>query len=573
MKVKMCVLLLAMILAAGVAFAAGQQDKTAGMPTTEGPVYGGKITWLANWIQIEAETVGIHFDMANRNAIRAFHGAYSEPLARGNIEKWGPRGNGEWAFKATNTVPDKYLDGGLAESFELLPDKQVFYLRKGVMFTGNENIGMAPRELTAYDVEYSVKRILNHPQCWVYGQGWYDTDNIKALDKYTIEFPYKTYNSQVLMWHPVFFATQPEEVIKAGANDWRNQTGTGPFILTNYVEDAYLEYVKNPNYWDKTTIDGKEYDIPFIDELVLPIITDESTQIAAIRTAELDYIGRVYGKYKASLEKTSPDLKLSPYVFDNSIKIYFDVSDPPFDSKDVRRAMMIGTDLNTIGKAVYGTYSLYSFPVNEVSAGWTAPEDRPASANELYDYDPTKAGQMLASAGYPDGFEIQLSLPSGEIDMEDMGAMLVEMWGKIGVKVNLNPVETAALHKAVGEYSYGDAYLSGYGGDVGETGHIARMTSHSGENPSRVNDAYLEDMFPKVAATVDYDDRIAKSKEMNLYGLEQVYQIGIPAALGYHCWWPWLQNYYEELDAAHLNPAPMIARMWVDEGMKANMGF
>ena len=122
---------------------------------------------------------------------------------------------------------------GLAESFELLPDKQIFYLRKGIMFTGNENIGMAPRELTAYDVEYSVKRILNHPRSWIHGQPWYDVEGIKAVDKYTVEFPYAQYNSQVLMWHPVFFAVQPEEVINAGANDWRNQTGTGPFILTN----------------------------------------------------------------------------------------------------------------------------------------------------------------------------------------------------------------------------------------------------------------------------------------------------------------------------------------------------
>ncbi|MBN1685754.1 MAG: hypothetical protein JW852_03820, partial [Spirochaetales bacterium] len=175
MKGKMWILLLAMTLAASLVFAAPEKETTAGAATTEGPIYGGEITWLANWIQIEAETVGIHFDMANRNAIRCFHAAYSEPLARGNIEKYGPRGTGEWAFKATNRVPDKYMDGGLAESFELRADKQIFHLRKGIMFTGNERIGMAPREITAYDCEYSIKRILNHPQSWIYGQGWYDT--------------------------------------------------------------------------------------------------------------------------------------------------------------------------------------------------------------------------------------------------------------------------------------------------------------------------------------------------------------------------------------------------------------
>jgi peptide/nickel transport system substrate-binding protein len=570
-KTRICILLLAIMLAAPFAFAKGTTESAAA--GVQGPVYGGTITWLANWIQVEAETVGIHFDMANRNAIRCFHDAYLEPLARGNIEKYGPRGTGEWAFKATNRVPDKYMDGGVAESFELYGDKQVFHLRKGVMYTGNERIGMKPREITAYDYEYSIKRILNHPQSWVFGQTWYDTDKIKATDRYTIVFPYKNYNSQVLIWHAVFFAPQPEEVVKADPSDWRNQTGTGPFILTNYVEGSALEYKRNPNYWDKTTIKGKVYAIPFVDKLVFPIILDESTQIAAIRTAQLDNVDRVYGKYKDSLAKTSPALKLDPYVFDNSIKLYLDVATKPFDNKDVRRAMMIATDLKTIGKAVYGGYSLYAFPTNETSAGYTPPEKRPASANELYDYNPTKAKQMLAAAGYPNGFEIKLSLPSGEIDMEDMGSMLVEMWGKVGVKVNLNPVETAALHKAVGDYSYGNAYLSGYGGDVDEIGHVPRMTSYGDANPSRVKDPYLEEMVPKVMAMPNYDERIAAGKKLNLYALEQVYQIGMPAALGYHAYWPWLENYYGEIDASHLNPVPMIARMWVNQAKKAALGF
>ena len=124
--------------------------------------------------------------------------------------------------------------------------RQVFHIRKGVMWTGNERIGIAPREFTAYDAEFAIKRWLNHPEAFV-KSSWYDTANIKATDKYTLVVPLLWYNSSAFEWHRFFFGIQPEEVVKAGATDWRNQTGTGPFILTNYVEDGYLAVYDRSN--------------------------------------------------------------------------------------------------------------------------------------------------------------------------------------------------------------------------------------------------------------------------------------------------------------------------------------
>jgi len=370
----------------------------------------------------------------------------------------------------------------------------------------------------------------------------------------------------------VFFGIQPEEVVEADAHDWRHQTGTGPFILTNYVEDSALTYKRNPNYWDTTEVDGVEYEIPFIDTLVFPIITDESTQIAAIRTAELDYIGRVFYKYKESLEASSSDLIMGKYIFDNEIKMPLRCDRPPFDKVEVRRAMWQATDLQTICESVYSEGELYSYPVSSVGVTWTPPEERPAIAQKLYDYDPDEAKRMLADAGYPDGFDVTLSLPAGEIEFEDIGAMIVDMWAKVGVNVTLNVVETAALHAAVGAFDYGDAYLSGWGGTTSPLGHIGRLTDEGSANRVLLHDPYIDEKYVEAAGTIDYDTRMALSKDLAMYVLEQAPMIGFASPIGFHVWWPWLRNYWGELDAGHLNPIPMIARLWVDEDMKAEMG-
>ena len=564
-------LIVALVLSScGEAEPGEQEEEEEEEEEEAGPKYGGTITWLANWVQIEAETVGIKFDMADHAATRCYHDAYIENLRGGDIEKYGPRGTGEWAFLGTNYVPDMYCGNGLAESWELGATEQIFHIRPGVMWTGNETIGMEPREFTAYDAEYSINRWLDSPTAFV-KETWYE--DVTALDKYTLKITLKYYNSDAFYWQNIFFGMQPEEVVEADAHDWRHQTGTGPFILTDYVEDSALTYKRNPNYWDTTEIDGVEYEIPFIDTLVFPIITDESTQVAAIRTAELDYVGRVFYKYKDSLEASSPDLIMGKYIFDNEIKMPLRCDRPPFDKVEVRRAMWQATDLQTICDAVYSEGELYSYPTSSVGAAWTPPAERSAIAQKLYDYDPDEARQMLANAGYPNGFDVELSLPAGQIEFEDIGAMIVDMWAKVGVTVTLNVVETAALHAAVGDYDYGDAYLSGWGGTTGEFSHSGRVTDNGTANNVRLHDAYIDEMWPKGTQTPNYEERLAIAKELNLYVLEQAPMIGFCSPIGFHIWWPWLKNYYGELDAGHLNPVPMIARMWVDEAMKAEMGY
>ena len=548
--------------------AAPAEEKPAA-PAPGEPQYGGTYTALLMWIMTEPWLIG-NWDMAGRNAVRCYHAAYMENMISGDIEKYGPRGTNEYNFKQTGVTPHKYCGNGLAESWEVYADHITFHIRPGVMWTGNENIGMEPREFTAEDAVFAMNYVTSAP-----GEKWLPDIYLpaEAVDKYTVNLPYKYYHYSVFDFNAVFLGMFPPEVVEAGAADWRNQVGTGPFILTNYVEGTAIEYKRNPNYWDTTNVGGKEYEIPFIDKLVYPIILDESTQIAAIRTAKLDYIQKVVAKYKETLEATCPDLIMDPITFDNPLKVFFRCDIPPFNGVNVRRAMHIATDREAIRDAVFPGGDLndflganiYSLPLLE----------RPASLQELFVYDPVKARQMLADAGYPNGFSTDLYIRAGEPNHEDVGALIQEQWAKVGVTVTLKAQEAGVLFNTYLERKYEHCIIYDQGCGPHIIGAAIRGTEIILSDPGHtlVNDelkAMLDEQYTFIASDAE---RERLTKKMLIAGCELAPVISMPFPVGYHCWWPWVKNYFGEYDTIHLNPAPMIARLWLDQALKKEMGY
>ena len=111
------------------------------------------------------------------------------------------------------------------------------------------------------------------------------------------------------------WANIPPEVIKehGDASDWRNLVGTGPFELTNYVEGTVVTYARNPNYWG---YDEKypQNRLPYVDEVRSPIMPEEATRIAALRSGKVDFLGYASVLRSVdqaeSLERTNPEIEL-----------------------------------------------------------------------------------------------------------------------------------------------------------------------------------------------------------------------------------------------------------------------
>ena len=172
-------------------------------------------------------------------------GLMYEQLFAGDLSKAKSRG-GKQAFTADSWLPSDAIRGELAESWKTLdnPFRVEVKLRKGVMFPDKPGV-MKSRELVAEDVVYSFQRLDKSPKKI---PTYYDhVDKVEAVDKHTVLFTFKNYNAE---WDYRFgwgyySGIVPKEVSDAGAKDWKNANGTGPFALTDYVQGNAATFSKN----------------------------------------------------------------------------------------------------------------------------------------------------------------------------------------------------------------------------------------------------------------------------------------------------------------------------------------
>ena len=535
-----------------------------------GPQYGGSL--VAAGYRTNGAPGG--WDVCNVPfASDAYFYPYLEFLLTGDIAGKGPRGSNEFSFQIQEGIPLGFLTGQLAESWEhadLLT--LVFHLRKGIMWTGNASLGIAPREFVADDVAYSLDRY------WKSSYGGGNTayfDSVTATGKYTVTIKMNKYSPEWPYRTAYAFKCeiQPSEVVKAGAQNWKNQTGTGPFILTDYVDGSEATYTKNPNYWGTATISGKSYQLPFIDKLKYPIIPDLSTEIAAIRTGKIDIAWQVPATYKPSLISTSPDLKTYDFYNNSVLCVGFNTANAIFKNVNVRRALMIGTDLQTISKSVYpGGAELNSFPLAKGLPAWTAIQDMPASTKELFTYDAVKAKQMLADAGYSAGFKCELIIQSANPTYNDIASLLVSQWSKLGVTVTLKPLDTPAWSGIMVGHQYPDLFMSSTGNGATST-HLQIKAQPGVANTANWSDPKATALLERALQTSDDALQTAIFKELNLYELDQCAWIGFPSASIFGAYWPWVKNFYNEVEGADYNYVPMIKLIWMDQGLKKKMGY
>ena len=538
-----------------------------------GPQYGGRITGLVH-------CRGNYGDPPSWDTCDGmwFSTMWVQPhletLLVGDLDKYGPRGTGEYPFQLHWYVPQEFIKGMLCESWEVTPDKIVFHIRKKVNWTGNANIGMEPRELTADDVAFSLNRFYDSPT-----GGPSILSNVESIyaEGDTVVVETSGFNANWVNFLGIasgFAVIYPPEVVKAGASEWKNQVGTGPFILTDYVMGSQATWKRNPYYWDTTTINGKEYPLPFIDEFVAPIIPDVATQIAALRTGKLDYSLRVAIEYVDTLATTSPDLIRVTGPLGETRRLALQTSTSEyFTNRDIRRAMMIGTDLEAIRDALWPGGVIHAYPLmRESGAAFTPLEELPPEARELYDYNPEKAKQMLADAGYPDGFEVELVSQTVSIQM-DLGAMIVDQWSRIGVTVDLKTVEAAVWSQLRTSHEYKDALI--VGNSSADPAYILKLIAMPGSfaNEAEYDDPYYTENFKKAMATIDLDERNTIFEDLAVRLLSDVAYISfaMPTVNAY-CW-PWLKNHYGELAAWGMSEIPILTRMWIDQDLKAEMGY
>lgn len=338
----------------------------------------------------------------------------------------------------------------LAASWQPNDDGSVwrFTLRPGLTWTDG-----AP--LTAADFEWAVKRNLS-PKLYCGGQYWQLVDiagarpyytgeaadaggvGIRALDDLTLEVTLENPSAYFinLASLPSFMALPRQTVEKAGDQAWTqpaNIVSSGPFRLVEWVPEKQMVFTPNPTYHNGA---------PGVDRLIVNMIRQESTVLAAYEAGELDMIEVPV----AELGHVRADPRLGQQLQSNAelstMHLRLSVQLKPFDDVRVRQAFALAIDRETLCNKVLpgiGQPAYQFLPPNLLG--------HDGQIGRELAFDPARARALLAAAGYANGQEMPLVYWQYEQNQtyqtlfEALQAMLLE---NLGVRTELAPTEAGA---------------------------------------------------------------------------------------------------------------------------------
>jgi len=316
-----------------------------------------------------------------------------------------------------NIVPD------LAISWKI-PDNltYIFYLRKGIKFHNG-------RELTAEDVKYTLERILD-PKTGSPGRSYIEPiSSIEIVDKYTVKIKLSTPLASLLSGLASNnCAIVPKEEIEKYGNLQRNVVGTGPFKLAEWVPDNYMRLVRNPDYFEKG--------LPYLDEVIFRVIPEQTSLLAGLKSGALDMATINDGSVILQAKKDSnlvvmqkPGINVRTYGFNTTRK--------PFDDIRVRQAIALAIDRDEIVSTAEFGMALPSGPIPASVKRWAkSVKLLPLSRPNI-----KKAKELLAQAGYPDGFSFKIVCSPTYEGGISVAQVIQNQLKKIGLKPELEVLE------------------------------------------------------------------------------------------------------------------------------------
>jgi peptide/nickel transport system substrate-binding protein len=332
---------------------------------------------------------------------------------------------------SVNPVEQKFVPL-FADSVEQ-PDPQtfVFKLKQGVKFQNVDPVN--GREVTAEDVVYSKTRFRDLPQAQ--NNDYYKTivDQMQAVDPHTFKVTTKQPWAESLNeLGGVQQAIVPREAVEKFGDLSQHAIGAGPFILESYVKGQSTVLKRNPDYFDKN--------LPYLDGITWTTILDQGTLLQAYKSGQID-VGQ--GPYEGtSLTKLDfDDLAKNDKMFSTKLpslsygSLGVNATVKPFDDKRVRQAIYVGVDRQQfIDKIGLGDGTPQGV-LNNGLTFWVLSQD------ELKPYiapDVQKAKQLLAAAGYANGFDMTIETSGGVQAYIDHTEVLVSELKKLGINAKAN---------------------------------------------------------------------------------------------------------------------------------------
>jgi peptide/nickel transport system substrate-binding protein len=398
---------------------------------------------------------------------------------------------------------------GLAESWEISEDGLVytFKLRQGVSFHDGEPFN-ADAVVTWYnsidpdaaDTQYDATRMVYSAD---FITNWIDT--VEAVDESTVRMTLPDPYAPLLANLAIPIAGIPSPAAVAQGLDYlaTNPSGTGAFRLASpddWTRDSQMVLQANPDYWGGA---------PKVEQFIVRVIPESSTRLQSLEAGEIDV---AWALIPEDVEKTrdNPDLIIVEAPGLNTNSVEFNVTEEPFTSKEVRQALNYAVNKEELSEGLYNG--------NMVPAGGVLPPVDWAFNPDLkgYAYDPDKARELLAEAGYDESNPLTFTfmaytIPRGYNPAGDrLATAIQEYWSEVGVQSDIQTGEWTQYRadRRAGKFA---CDLYGWQGDNGDPDNFLATFFNSankgGGNTSFYDNPEVDDLLVQAVRVSDMEER------------------------------------------------------------------
>jgi peptide/nickel transport system substrate-binding protein len=385
-------------------------------------------------------------------------------------------------------MPGQPLAPSLAESWTASEDALIyeFVLREGLKFHNGDPV-------TAEDVKFSFERYRGTSAKALHDRmAAVETPDARHV-RFKLKQPWPDFLTFYVTATGAGWIVPKKYVEQVGEDGFkRAPVGAGPYKFVSFTPGGALVLEAFEGYWRK---------VPNVRRLVLRSIPDESTRLAALKRGEVDIVYSIRAELATELEHTK-GLTLKPAVNIGMYWLYFPEQwDPksPWHDQRVRLAADLAIDRKTINQAITLGHSRLTGSI--IPDGFDFYWAPPSST-----YDPAKAKQLLAAAGYPNGFD------AGDYNCDtaygDLAEAVLNNLQEVGIRAKLRPLERVAFFRGYAEKSFRNI-IQGQSGAFGNA--ATRLEAFVAKGGTYVYGSYpdIDALFPVQAAELDHARRAA----------------------------------------------------------------
>ena len=331
-------------------------------------------------------------------------------------------------------------------------------------------------------------------------------DRVEVVDELTVRFVTKGVNAFFLtkIADSSGYLVSPDAIKKYGKDLSKNAVGTGPFKFSEWVKDERFVAVRNDDYWG---------DKAYLDKVVIRAMPEAGSRLIALESGDVQLVIRMNPEDLARIRQ-NPALAISLRPTTRHLRVSMVTLKKPFSDIRVRQALNYAVDKEAIVKNLYlGTADVMGGAVPPGALGYVPVPP--------YPYDPAKARQLLADAGYPNGFTATLTGSKGALlkDFELQQAVQQSLKA-VGVTINIQTVEFAKQLELIRQdprKTSLEMWLGSWLGDDASTAitdlYACDKFRPKGSNTAGFCDQKLDDLAYQAVVTTDDAKRNALLKD------------------------------------------------------------